>query len=251
MSHEKPPVSGPAAVPRVLAVMLCYNTEDLTRAAVAKFPAERPYDVLLVNDGSTDGTRALLDGFQGAVIHHERNRGLGAAIKTGYRYAQEQGYDVIVIMAGNNKDDAGEIPRLVAPILEDRCDYVQGSRFLDGGSHDNLPWPRRLMVRGHALLMRLFTGRHATDAINGFRAYRVSILADPRINVWQDWLDRYELESYVHYKVLTYGYRFGEVAVSKTYPPPNRRGRYSHIRPILDWWVILRPLVFLKLRLKK
>jgi dolichol-phosphate mannosyltransferase len=240
------------AKPRVLAVMLCYNTEDLTRAALAKFPAERAYDVLLVDDGSIDGTPALLDAFSGAtVLHHERNRGLGAAIKTGYRYAIDHGYDVIVIMAGNNKDDPAEIPRLLRPIVDEGADYVQGSRFLDGGSHANLPGARRWMVKMHAWMMWAFTGRRGTDAINGFRAYRVSLLSAPRINVWQDWLDHYELESYLHYKVLTLGHRFAEAPVSKSYPPPNRKGKYSHIRPIVDWWVIVRPLVYLRLGLKK
>jgi dolichol-phosphate mannosyltransferase len=231
--------------------MLCYNTEELTRVALSKFPPVRPYDLLLVDDGSTDGTAALLDGFPAPVIHHEGNRGLGAAIKTGYRYALDGGYDIVVIMAGNNKDDPAEIPRLVRPIVEDGYDYVQGSRFRDGGSHANLPATRRVLVKTHARLLRALTGCRATDAINGFRAYRLALLADPRIDVWQGWLDHYELESYLHYKVLTLGYRFTEVAVSKSYPSPTARGKYSHIRPIIDWWVILRPLVFLKLGLRK
>jgi len=236
---------------RALAIMLCYNTEELTRAVLAKFPPRRTYDVLIVDDGSTDGTPALVDAFPARVVHHERNRGLGAAIKTGYRFALEHGYDVIVIMAGNNKDDPAEIPRLLRPILEEGYDYVQGSRFRDGGSYENLPAARRFLVKTHALLIRVLTGCRATDAINGFRAYRAALLADPRIDVWQDWLDGYELESYLHYKVLTLGYRFTEAAVSKSYPAPTRRGKYSHIRPVVDWWVIVRPLFFLKLGLKK
>ena len=96
---------------------------------------------------------------------------------------------------------------------------MQGSRFLGGGSHQNLPRARYYMVKLHALLMRWLTGFPATDAINGFRAYSTSLLRDPRIDLWQDWLDHYELESYLHYKVLKLGYRVIEVPVSKSYPP--------------------------------
>jgi len=55
----------------------------------------------------------------------------------------------------------------------------------------------------------------------GFRVYRVSLFEDPRINIWQDWLDKYEYEYYVHWKVYTLGYKVKEVPVTKAYPPPG------------------------------
>lgn len=241
----------PAAPLRALVVMVCYDSADLTRAAVARFPKERDYDVLLVDDGSTDETPAVLAASGLPVVRHPENRGLGAAIKTGLRHAREHAYDVAVIMAGNDKDDPAQVPLLLEPLREGRADYVQGSRYKEGGSSPNLPLARHLLIKAHALLMSVLTGRRATDAINGFRAYRLSVLDDPRMDVWQDWLDRYEFESYLHFNVLRLGYRMEEVAVEKRYPPPARRGRYSHIRPVIDWWVILRPIVLQLLRLKR
>lgn len=229
--------------------MVCYDTRRWTEETLRRLPAHRNYDVLLVDDGSADGTVEALRSSGLPFVRHERNRGLGAAIKSGVAQAIAQRYEAVVVLAGNGKDDPAEIPRFLEALAAG-YDYVQGSRFRSGGSHHNLPRGRHIMIRLHCLLVRWLTGFPATDAINGFRAYRLSLFRDPRIDVWQDWLDRYEFESYLHYKVLTLGYRVMEVPVSKTYPKGGSGLRYSHIRPVLDWWRILRPLVLLKLRLK-
>ena len=84
----------------------------------------------------------------------------------------------------------------------------------------------------------------------GFRAYRLDILNDPRINVWQGWLDHYEYETYLNLNVLRFGYRYREVPVSKLYPA-KKKVKYTHIRPFIDWWSILRPILFLYLRIKR
>ena len=153
-------------------------------------------------------------------------------------------------MAANGKDNPQEIPRLLTAV-EEGYDYIQGSRFLPGGQSENLPLFRRLMVPASARLYRLLTGFPGTDALNGFRAYRLSLLKDPRINIWQDWLDRYELEMYLHYKVLSLGYKVKEVPVTKSYKHFKKGMSYSHIRPFVDWWSIIRPIVFLALGVRK
>jgi dolichol-phosphate mannosyltransferase len=90
-------------------------------------------------------------------------------------------------------------------------------------------------------------GRRLTDVTNGFRAYRLDLLEDARIRLGQSWLNAYDLEYYLQYKVLSLGYRFREVAVSKNYPG---RSNYTKIRPLLDWWSIVRPLFYLRLGLR-
>jgi len=232
--------------------MFCYNHETLTRQAVAKLPEARDFDVLFVDDGSKDGTPDLLASIPGtSLIRHETNRGIGAAIKTAIRHGRARGYATIVIMAGNGKDDFREVPRLLAPIEDGSADYVQGSRFLEGGAFENLPLGRLVLLQFHAILFTLVTRRKTTDASNGFRAYRLSLFDDPRIDIEQDWLDRYELETYIHLKVHWLGYRVKEVAVSKTYPPKAAGLKYSHIRPFIDWWSILRPILLLMFRIRR
>jgi dolichol-phosphate mannosyltransferase len=104
-------------------------------------------------------------------------------------------------MAGNGKDQPKEIPRLLNPILSKQYDYVQGSRFLQGGNPVKNPFFRRTFSRLFPFAWTLLTKFRCTDVTNGFRAYKLSLFRDNRINIWQSWLDGYELEYYIHYKV--------------------------------------------------
>ena len=180
------------------------------------------------------------------IIENPTRNGIGFAIKRGYRYALSKGFDLIVIMAGNGKDDPREIPRLTEPISKNGFDYVQGSRFLPGGKGERTPFFRRIFTRLFPFVWTFLTGVRCTEVTNGFRAYRAAILEDPRINIWQDWLNGYELEYYLHYKVLTLGYRFTERPVSKVYSYAKKEA-YSHISPLKDWQQIVGPIVLLRL----
>ena len=133
-------------------------------------------------------------------------------------------------------------------MLSYRADYVQGSRFLEGGLSAGLPTHRTAAIHLFTLTFSLLVGRRLTDCTNGFRAYRTSILRDPRIEWTQSWLRTYELEYYLHYKVIQSDYRVIEVPVSKIYRP-SPDGSYSKMRG-RDWLIALKPLFYLRLGLR-
>lgn len=231
----------------VAAVLPLFNEGAVIGELVRRMPPQVA-QTFVIDDGSDDDGPAAAGGAGATVIRLGRRSGVGAAIRAGLLAAMAAGHGTVVVLAANGKDDPAEIPTLLAA-LAGGLDYVQGSRFLLGGSHRNLPLARLLMIRTYTLLFGALVGRQGTDVTNGFRAYRLALLADRRIDIQQPWLDHYELEYYIHYKALTLGYRTGEVGVSKTYPATRRP--YSKIRPVLDWWSIIRPLVLLRLGLRR
>ena len=145
---------------------------------------EHDYDVLLVNDGSTDQTAELLDESRYKVIHHPKNRGVGGAIKTGFKYGINNGYDIVAILAGNDKDDPNQIAKVLAPVEEDEADYVQGSRFYEDGASDNLPTFRYVMVKVHAVhVFRTdwLPGNGCAEWFQSFQAFCIRSREDQRL----------------------------------------------------------------------
>lgn len=257
-TNSAPNLSGPlprSAAPtlyrghRVLAMFAFWNEAAKLRQLVPRLRPGLVDEIVAVNDGSTDDGPELLRR-AGIRVLDQAHLGAGAAIKAAVRYGLANGYDILVLMAGNNKDDPEEIPRLLKPIVEDGYDYVQGSRFLPGGSSPHLPPFRWAAIKLLSAFFRVYTWKRCSDLTNGFRAYRLSLFEDPRIDIWQDWLDTYEYEYYVHWKAYVLGYAVTEVPVTKSYPA-EKGVSYSKIRPLTGWWRMLRPFVLLALGLKK
>jgi dolichol-phosphate mannosyltransferase len=234
---------------RVLAATFAFNEGEKIKRTLARHPADRGYDLLVVDDGSTDGALdAVAPGV--IVLRNAINQGIGASMKQVFEYVLVRGYDVVVIQAGNDKDDPLEIPALLAPLADNTADFVQGSRYLRGGGFGNMPRYRVLGTRVvHPIVFSMAARKRVTDSTNGFRAMRTSILRDPRVDWRQAWLDRYELEPYVMMKAIRLGYRHVEVPVTKIYP--RHELGYTKMRPFVDWWSILRPVIYLGLGVKK
>ena len=239
---------------KTLAIIPVYRDNDSIFEVLSKFREKVVDEICVIWDAASKKDMGKI--LSAAVpievhlIRNEERKGIGYAIRQGIQYALDKDFGIVVVLAGNNKDDPREIPRLLEPIIKEDYDYVQGSRFLAGGRCVKNPLLRGIFSRFYPFLWTLLTKVRCTDVTNGFRAYRLSIFEDPRINIWQRWLDDYELEYYIHYKALTLGYKTIEAPVSKTYSH-RHKGGYSQISPFRDWWRIVRPLFYLKLGTKQ
>jgi dolichol-phosphate mannosyltransferase len=224
-------------------------------ARIGRIVREMPWDrlglVLIVNDGSTDRTEEVAREAGAEVVNHPTTRGVGAAIRTGVHHAIDNGYDAVVVTSGSGKTRSSEVSRLIDAMLDQDLDFAQGSRYVAGGYAGNMPLQRQIGTHGYSVCFSLLAGRVVKDASSGFRAMRTSFLKDPRLHLDGDWLDRYELEPYLLYQAIRLGYRLKEIPVSIEYPPPVPGVPYTRIRAVIDWWRIIRPVVFLRLGLKK
>jgi len=225
---------------KIAAVIPAFDEETRIGRVVSRVP--RPYveRVIVVDDGSSDATAERAEQAGAEVVRLGRTAGVGAALREGFRLAVEAKSDVVVVLAGNDKDSPEEIPRLIEKI-EDGFDVVQGSRYLPGGRGGNMPIYRRIATRLHARLFSLVAGKRLTDTTNGFRAIRRMVLEDSRIGLDASWLDEYELEPYLLLRAIRLGYRVGEAPVTKIYPRDG--APYTKMAPVTGWWSILRPIV--------
>ena len=227
-----------------------FNENQKIQRMILKFCHHEYCDLLVIDDGSTDGS---LEGIEKkypiTIIRNPVNQGAGFSIRQIFDYAQLHGYEAVFFVSGNDKDDPRDIEKL-KNAMEEGYDFIQGSRYLSGGIFGGMPFYRKIATRFiHPWLFSLIAGMWISDSTNGFRAVRLSLLKDSRINLNQEWLNRYELEPYLFYQAIKLGYKVKEVPVTKIYP--SKQEGYTKMRPFFGWWSILRPLVYLGLRIKK
>ena len=171
---------------RTLVVIPTYDERESIPVALARLAEFTPdVDVLVVDDGSPDGTGALVEQIAAdeqaagatraiAVLHREGKLGLGTAYVAGFRWALERGYDVVVEMDADGSHRAQDLTRILAAV--EQADLALGSRWIPGGRVVNWPAHREALSRGANTYARLMMGIPVHDATGGFRAYRADLL---------------------------------------------------------------------------
>lgn len=177
-------------------------------------------DIIIVDGGSTDGSLGLetlqQKGVRGILVKTGPGK-LSAQLRCAYAFALDQGYEGIVTIDGNDKDDPEAIPRFIEA-LKQGADFVQASRFIPGGVAENTPKSRDFAIRLiHAPMLSLFSGFGWTDTTQGFRAYSRKMLIDPKIAPFRDEFRTYELLAYLSYRAPKLGYRCLELQIGRAH----------------------------------
>jgi dolichol-phosphate mannosyltransferase len=165
---------------RVLVAIPTYNEAENLGPVVARLRASVPEaDVLVVDDGSPDGTGDIADRLAAAdtsvhVLHRAEKAGLGAAYIAGFRWALADGYDVVVEMDSDGSHAPEELPRLLTALRE--ADLVIGSRWVPGGQIRNWPLYRQIISIGGSTYARVLLRFPVRDSTSGYRAFRRQVL---------------------------------------------------------------------------
>ena len=190
-------------------------------------------DIIIVDGGSTDGSLELEAlqhvGVRGLVVKTGPGK-LSAQLRCAYAFALDHGYDGIVTIDGNDKDDPEAIPRFIQE-LNSGVDFVQASRFLPGGVAVNTPKSRHFAIRYiHAPCLSLASGFRWTDTTQGFRAYSRRMLLDPKISPFRDVFVAYELLAYLSYRAPRLNYVCKELPTKRQYPEGEIPTKISSVR---------------------
>jgi glycosyltransferase involved in cell wall biosynthesis len=161
---------------RALVIVPAYNEEESLPGTLDELQAKAPgFDVLVVDDGSHDGTSAVGRERGLPVVRHPVNLGVGAALQTGFRYAFGRGYDVGVQLDADGQHDPAFLDVLVAPVLDRVCDVSIGSRYVSATGY-HAPLARRLGMVLFSGVVRLVLRQRIADTTSGFRAYSRDVM---------------------------------------------------------------------------
>lgn len=155
---------------RGIIIIPAYNEGKVIGTVLSKLPqrlGDHKLDTVVINDGSSDNTVMIVRNFNIKVISHLINRGLGAALATGFEYARHKKYDFLITLDGDGQHDPREIYKLLKPIDYGFYDFIVGSRFFKKG----MPLTRRIITTFASVTTFVLTGIWTSDSQSGFRAF--------------------------------------------------------------------------------
>jgi glycosyltransferase involved in cell wall biosynthesis len=209
-----------------------FNAEK-TLGAVASECLETGVPVVVVDDGSTDGTAGVAAALPVVVLRHEHNQGKGKALRTGFRWALDQGFDAVITLDADGQHDVSAVSRLFESAREKGIDLLIASRHTQ---FEKMAGLRASWNRFGVWCMRKRTGFEITDSQSGFRYYSSSLLRSVTLAA-----TGYDLEMEVLMKAWKNGFRVASLPVAARVADGRST---SHFRPVRDTWNICK--IFLR-----
>jgi glycosyltransferase involved in cell wall biosynthesis len=224
---------------RVAVVVPAHDEEQLIGTTIAGIP-EFVDGIYVVDDGSRDATadRARATGDPRVeIVVHDRNRGVGAAIVTGYKRALEAGDDVVAVMAGDNQMDPADLEMLVAPVARGEVDYAKANRLFSGQAWELIPRTRYLGNAVLSLLTKIASGYwHVADSQSGYTAVSREMLAQLDLDrIYTNY--GFPNDLLVHLNV--WNARVRDFSSRPVYGVGERSGiRYRKVVPRISWLLV-------------
>jgi dolichol-phosphate mannosyltransferase len=221
------------------------NEGERIKKLLARMTASKIHnsaDIIIVDAGSSDGSLELKylkrQSVKGLLVKKDSGK-LSAQLRCAYAFILDHGYEGVITIDGNNKDNPAAIPNFIEALKQGN-DFIQASRFIRGGVAKNTPKIRDFAIRFiHAPLLSLFSGFKWTDTTQGFRAYSKRILIDQKVAPFRDIFNSYELLAYMSYRVPRLGYRCIELPTAREYPKGEIPTKISGLRGNLNLIYIL------------
>jgi glycosyltransferase involved in cell wall biosynthesis len=218
-------------------IIPCYNEQNtlLQLIEAVKAAPIKDKEIILVNDGSSDGTGAIIDGIEDPLIrriHHPRNMGKGAALRTGFQAASG---DICIVQDADLEYDPQEYPQVIQPIVDGKADVVFGSRFQGGGPHRVVYFWHRVGNGLLTLMSNILTDLNLTDMETCYKAFRREVIQSIRIQE-----NRFGFEPEITAKVAKRRLRIYEVGISyygRTYQEGKKIGWKDGVHAL---WCILK-----------
>ncbi len=224
---------------RVSVVVPVYNEKATVGELLRRVQAvSLPKEIIVVDDGSTDGSRQVLADMEGQpdvrVLYHEHNQGKGAALRTGF---QQAGGDVIIVQDADLEYDPVQYPQLLQPIVDGVADVVFGSRFVPVGPHRVLYFWHYVANRLLTALSNMFTDLNLTDMETCYKVFRREVIEAIAPTLKEK---RFGVEAELTAKVARRKYRIYEIGITyfgRTYDEGKKIGLRDAFRAL---WCILR-----------
>jgi glycosyltransferase involved in cell wall biosynthesis len=210
-------------------VVPCHNEETQIGKVLSTMPSEVTH-VCVIDDCSADRTSEITKEFQALdrriyLIRHEVNQGVGGAIASGYKWARDQNVDIAVVMAGDAQMNPADMPRLIAPVFADECDYAKGNRLFHVHA-DRIPRVRFLGNSVLSLLTKIASGYwHLADSQCGYTAINRGAL---QLIDWDQMHKRYGQPNDLLVRLNVHNMRVRDVTVEPIYHVGEKSGFRAH-----------------------